>query len=78
MATTMWEVRAADGQLDELIAWVTWRVDDDAQVYRSADDEPRLVVIDPTGQVAEQLTNVPAHLVARPPHSWDFEPVRNG
>jgi hypothetical protein len=78
MATTMWEVRAADGQLDELLAWVGWRVDASVQVYRSADGEPRVVVIDPAGQVAERLAAVPAHLVARPPHFWDFEPVRNG
>jgi hypothetical protein len=78
MATTMWEVRAADGRLDELIAWVRGRVSDDAQVYRSADGEARVVVIDPSPRAAEGLADVPDDLVARPPHAWDFEPVGNG
>jgi hypothetical protein len=78
MATTMWEVRAADGRLDELIAWVTERVADDAQVYRSADGEPRVVVIDPSGRAVEGLADPPDDLLARPPHAWDFEPVGNG
>jgi hypothetical protein len=83
----MWEVRAADGQLEELLAWVLWRVGDHAvgdeeagdraRVYRSADSDPRIVVIDPSGEVARKLANLPEHLVARPPHSWDFELVRN-
>lgn len=78
MATTMWEVRAADDRLDELIAWVKERVSDDAQVFRSADDEARVVVIDASPRAAEGLADVPDDLVARPPHSWEFEPVGNG
>jgi hypothetical protein len=75
MPTTMWEVRAADGQLDQLLAWVLRRVDGTAQVYRSSDGEPRVVVIDPTGQASHTLANTPAHLVSRPPHAWHFDPV---
>jgi hypothetical protein len=77
MPTTMWEARAADGQLEELLAWVLWRVDATAQVYRGAASEPRVVVIDPTGQAERRLGRVPAHLVARPPHSWNFDNARN-
>jgi hypothetical protein len=75
---TMWEARAADGQLDELLAWVSWRMDPAAQVYRSRAGDPRLVVIDPSGTAAEALAQPPAHLLARPPHAWNFEEVRNG
>jgi hypothetical protein len=73
----MWEVRAADGQLDSLLAWVLERVDAGCQVYRSADGQPRIVVIDPSGQARLLLADPPAGLAARPAHAWDFEPVRN-
>jgi hypothetical protein len=72
----MWEVRAADDQLDELISWVLRRVAADVQVYRSAAGEQRLVVIDPSGRARTTLAGAPAHLVARPPHAWDFDPVQ--
>jgi len=77
--TTMWEARAAVGKLDDLIAWVLWRVEPSMQVYRTpssdAQDDQRLVVIDPGGSVGTILAEVPSHLVAREPHQWDFEPV---
>ncbi len=72
---TMWEVRAADGRIEELLAWVLPRLAEVVQVYRGAD---RVVVIDPTGTAGERLAGVPAELIARPAHAWDFEPVRNG
>jgi hypothetical protein len=72
MSTLMWEVRAADGRLAELVAHVRRHADPGAQVYRSADGEPRVVVIDPSGR---GVPDVPAELVARPPHEWRFEPV---
>jgi hypothetical protein len=75
---TMWEVRAADGQLEPLLAWVRPRLAETAQLYRSAAGEPRLVVLDPTGEVSDRLAEVPAELIARPPHAWQFEAVRNG
>ena len=78
MNVTMWEVRAADGQLEQLLAWVLPRLAESAQVYRSAAGEPRVVVLDPTGEVAERLGGVPAALVARPAHAWQFEAVGNG
>ena len=70
--TLMWEVRVADGRLDELVAYVSAHADPSAQIYRSGGDEPRVVVIDPTER---GLPDVPAHLVARPPHAWTFQAV---
>ena len=73
----MWEVRAADGQLEQLLAWLLPRLDGTAQLYRSAAGEPRVVVIDPSGAARTGLADVPAELIARPAHAWDFQPVRN-
>lgn len=78
MATVMWEVRAANGRLDELLDWALGRIDPSARVYRSNSGEPRMVVIDGTGQVAGQLADPPPELVARASHAWEFSPVRNG
>ena len=78
MNVTMWEVRAADGQLEPLLAWVLPRLARSAQVYRSAAGEPRVVVLDPTGEVTERLAGVPPALIARPAHAWQFEAVGNG
>lgn len=74
---SMWEVRAADGRLAELLAWVLARVSPDAQVYRSADPEQRVVVIDPHGLAEQSLAALPAELAARPAHAWNFKQVRN-
>jgi hypothetical protein len=68
----MWEVRAAEGREDELLRHVLETAAPQAQVFRSADSPPRIVVLDPTGL---GVPNVPAELVARPPHQWRFEPV---
>ena len=57
MATVMWEIRAANGRLDELLDWALGRLDPSARVYRSNGGEPRLVVIDGTGQAATQLAD---------------------
>jgi hypothetical protein len=70
VSVLMWEVRAATGRLDELVAHVSAHADPAAAVYRSADE--RVVVIDPSGH---GLPDVPAELVARPPHVWPFEQV---
>jgi hypothetical protein len=78
MTVTMWEVRAADGQLEQLLAWALPRLADSAQVYRSAAGEPRVVVLDPTGEVTDRLAGIPDGLVARPAHAWQFEAVGNG
>jgi hypothetical protein len=72
MTTVMWEVRAAAGRLDELVAFVDRVADPSAFVFRSAEPDPRVVVIDPSGHA---MPDVPADLIARPAHSWPFEPV---
>jgi hypothetical protein len=75
---SMWEVRAADNTLDDLLTWVLERVPDSARVYKSGLAEPRVVVIDPTRTARTELAEPPEHLVTRSPHCWDFEEVRNG
>jgi hypothetical protein len=66
----MWEVKAAAGRADELLAWTLEHAAADADVYRSADG--RVVVIDQTG---DGLPDPPGDLLARPPHTWHFTPV---
>jgi hypothetical protein len=70
--TLMWEVRAADGRLAELVDFVSRHADPAAQIYRSGGSDPRVVVIDPTDR---GLPDVPGELVARPAHAWTFEAV---
>lgn len=70
MTTVMWEVKAADGRIDELITWALAHSDPAANLYRSADG--RVVVVDATGA---GLPAPPDELVARPPHAWPFQPV---
>lgn len=71
--TLMWEVRAAAGRLDDLVAYVDGHADPGASIFRSAEPDPRVVVIDPSGQ---GISDVPDELVARPPHAWPFEAVQ--
>ena len=68
--TVMWEVVAAAGQFDDLLAWVLDAAPPGAAVYRSTDN--RVVVIDPAGA---DPGSPPPHLTARPPHSYPFHPV---
>ncbi len=68
----MWEARAADGREDELLAHVLETTAPEAQVFRSADAPPRIVVIDPTGR---GVPAVAPQLLARPPHEWRFVAV---
>jgi hypothetical protein len=68
----MWEARAADGRLDELVHYVRAHAAPEAQIYRGADGPPRVVVIDPTGT---GISDVPPELVARSPQQWAFDPV---
>jgi hypothetical protein len=76
--TTMWEVRAAAECVEELLAWLSTRLPAGAQLYRSVDSDVRVVVIDPTGTARDAFATVPAALVARPAHAWDFQFVRAG
>jgi hypothetical protein len=73
--TLMWEVRAAEGRLDELVAYVDAHADPSAEVYQAQGADSRLVVIDPTGR---GVPGVPADLLARPPHEWTFAAVPRG
>jgi hypothetical protein len=66
----MWEAKAVEGRLDDLVDYVSRHADPSADVFRSADH--RVVVIDPTGH---GLPEVPGDLVARTPHVWAFERV---
>ena len=75
MTTLMWEARAAEGRLDELVAYVVAHADPVAHLYRAHGADARVVVIDPTGR---GIPDVPADLVARPPHAWAFEKIRRG
>jgi hypothetical protein len=70
--TLMWEVRAAPGRLDELVVFVRDAADPAAQVYRSDGPDPRVGLIDPSER---GIADVPDELVARPPHTWRFQPV---
>jgi hypothetical protein len=70
--TVMLEMRAAQGRLDDLIAFVRAHANPHAQLYRGADGPPRVVVIDPSGH---GIPDVPPELVTRPPHRWTFEPI---
>jgi hypothetical protein len=72
MPTLMWEVRAADGRLDELLAYADADADPSAEIYAAADPDPRVVVLDPTGR---GVVDVPPELVARAPHAWAFDRV---
>jgi hypothetical protein len=72
MTILMWEARDADGRLDELLAHVRAQAGEAAQIYRSVGGEPRVVVIDASGS---GMPDVPDHLIARPPHAWEFELV---
>jgi hypothetical protein len=71
----MWEVRAADGRLADLVAYASAHADPAAQVFRSDGTDPRVVLIDPT---CRGLPDVPDELIARPPHEWHFEAVTRG
>jgi hypothetical protein len=68
----MWEVRAADGRLDDLIAFARLHADRTAEIYVATDPD-RLVLIDPSRR---GLPEVPYGLVARPPHQWVFSKLR--
>lgn len=70
--TLMWEVRAAPGRLAELVAYVDAHADPSAALYVADDTDPRVVLIDPSER---GIADVPAELVARPAHTWVFEPV---
>jgi hypothetical protein len=78
----MWEARAADGAVDELLSWLCDTALPEveshplhvmSEVFASADD--RLVVISRWRGEPAALPLAPPQLVARPPHEWDFTEV---
>jgi hypothetical protein len=77
----MWEVRARQGRLRDLLSWVCDRALPEvevlplhisSEVYASTD---RVVVISKWRGDPVALPDPPTQLAARPPHSWDFAPV---
>lgn len=82
--TMMWEARAADGRLGELLDWadtelVPWlhqRPDVTRyELYSAAD---RLVVIVRFDEGTTALPDAPAALLARPAHQWLFRRLGGG
>lgn len=80
----MWEVRAAEGRLGEVLAWIEGnavpflghqRGCRAVDVYRS--DQDRAVVIAHFDGQPVDLPEPPEELVARPVHQWPFEHVRS-
>lgn len=74
----MWEARAQDGRLDDLLSWVREHAvsaldaggGKELGVYRSA--EERVVIIAHFDEDPVTLPEPPADLVARPAHQWPF------
>ena len=82
MIVRMWEVRARAAQLHRpadlgidvaLPAIEVNPLHMCSEVYSSPDF--RLVVITKWRSHPESFREPPAHLITRPPHSWDFSPV---
>jgi hypothetical protein len=78
----MWEVRAHPEALVDLLAWVcdvalpaveANPLHVSSEVFTSTDH--LVVIISKWRSNPEELAEPPAHLVARPPHQWDFSPV---
>jgi hypothetical protein len=82
MIVRMWEVRAQQRTFTELLTWVcdvaipgieVNPLHIKSEVFSSPDF--RLVVISRWRSNPESFKEPPAHLITRPPHSWDFTPV---
>jgi hypothetical protein len=78
----MWEVRAEQRTFTELLSWVcdvaipfieVSPLHQSSDVFSSTDY--RIVVITKWRSNPEAFREPPAHLITRPPHSWDFSPV---
>jgi hypothetical protein len=78
----MWEVRAHPEGFADLLSWVCdaavpaierYPLHVSSEVYSSTDQ--RIVVISKWRSAPESLADPPSHLVARPPHAWDFTQV---
>jgi hypothetical protein len=78
----MWEVRSHPEAMPDLLSWVcesalpsveVHPLHVASEVFSSTDH--RIVVISKWRGDPVELPPPPGHLVARPPHSWDFAPV---
>jgi hypothetical protein len=78
----MWEVRAQQRNFTELLNWVCDTaipavevnpLHISSEVFSSTDY--RLVVISKWRSHPQAFKDPPAHMITRPPHSWDFSPV---
>jgi len=78
----MWEVRAHPEGLTDLLSWVCEAalpslelspLHMSSEVLSSTDN--RVVVIVRWRSSPQPMPDPPGHLVARPPHTWDFSPV---
>jgi hypothetical protein len=78
----MWEVRSHPEAVAELLSWVceagvpaieVHPTHVSSEVFSSSDH--RIVVISRWRSHPVDLPEPPSHLVARPPHAWDFTPV---
>ncbi|MBA8824541.1 hypothetical protein FHX42_001888 [Saccharopolyspora lacisalsi] len=84
--TLMWEARAAEGRIDELVEWLDneavpyLREQADCRgvhVYRSEqDEEQRAVVLAHFDGEPARLPDPPEGLLHRDPHQWPFQRVR--
>ena len=81
MIARMWEARGLPESIVELVAWardVAMPAVASAEGYVRGDvyaSSDRVVVISHWDGGARDLPEPPSELVARPPHSWDFELV---
>lgn len=82
--TMMWEARAADGRLGELLGWadtelVPWlQQRPDVSKYELYSAADRLVVIVRFDQGTTPLPDAPPALLARPAHQWPFRRFGEG
>ncbi len=76
----MWEARAQEGKVDEVVAWAHAVAAEalvagasGAEVFRSDDDRVVLITRWPVPTSWEEPTSTPASVVRA--HGWDFEPA---
>lgn len=79
----MWEVRAHEYRLDDLLSWVREHAvtaldaggGRDLAVYRSEEERVVIIAHFEEDQDPVILPEPPEHLVARPAHQWPFHRV---
>lgn len=78
----MWEARAHPEGFQDLLSWVCEAALPEVELHPLhvssevfASTDHRLVVISKWRSAPRSLPDPPGHLVAGPPHFWDFTPV---